>query len=190
MDSFKDRLNQIIPRITSDELLKGSGLGNEIGFYIFDYPPEKEIEVRAHIEFILNYIPKIKPNLRIKHINLFALMIDYLKDRKLLERVFQIHKEKGDAEVLKALKTPLGADKIAKVFVKNADPQEHDIVLASGVGNSYPILRVHHLLNNLQPLMGNTPLIIFYPGQFTGQGLRLFPRLEENNYYRAFRLVT
>jgi hypothetical protein len=37
--SFEERLNRILPRLTSNELLNNKGLGNEIGFYIFDYPP-------------------------------------------------------------------------------------------------------------------------------------------------------
>ena len=38
-DGLTDRLNQILPIITSDAFLRGKGLGNEIAFYIFDYPP-------------------------------------------------------------------------------------------------------------------------------------------------------
>jgi hypothetical protein len=61
--------------------------------------------------------------------------------------------------------------------------------LISGVGNAYPLLRSHNLLNNLHPLMGDTPLVMFYPGIYTGQGLSLFGKLKETNYYRAFQLV-
>jgi len=189
MGAFENRLNQILPRITSKELLANEGLGNEIGFYIFDYPPEKELKVREHIQFVLNYLKKKNPELRVKHINLFELIINYLKSRKLFDRVIKIEKEKGPGELLKALRAPLGADKIAKVFTEEAAPSQQDLVIVSGVGNAWPILRSHNLLNNLHPLMGNTPLIMFYPGVFTGQGLRLFDHLKESNYYRAFQLV-
>ena len=187
--SFEERLNQIVPRLTSDELLHNSGLGSEIGFYVFDYAPEHEPAVRRHIQFVLDYLEKKRPELRIAHINLFELIIDYLKSRNLLERAIKTQQEKGDHVLLKALKAPLSADKIAHFFVQRAQPKEHDLVLVSGVGNVWPLLRSHHLLNNLHPLMGNTPLVMFYPGVFTGQGLRLFGRLKESNYYRAFRLV-
>jgi len=43
---LSERLNKIMPRIVSDEFLSGSGIGNEIAFYIFDYPPEDELRVR------------------------------------------------------------------------------------------------------------------------------------------------
>ncbi|HWP91796.1 MAG TPA: DUF1788 domain-containing protein [Thermodesulfobacteriota bacterium] len=189
MSSLKNRLNQILPRITSDEFLKSKGLGNEIAFYIFDYPPEEEMEVRKHIQFVLNYLKKNRPELKVKHINLFSLLVDYLKSRNLLERALQIQKTKGDKELLKALKLTLDGDKIARVFIDAAEPQTQDLVIISGVGNAWPLIRSHNLLNNLHSHMGKTPLIMFYPGMFTGNGLRLFGRLKESNYYRAFKLV-
>jgi hypothetical protein len=187
--SFEDRLNKIVPRITSQELLSNSGLGNEIGFYIFDYPPERELQVREHVRFILDYLKKKRPDLRLKHINLFHLIVEYLKSRKLLDRAIKVQTEQGDQALLKALKAPLAADKIAAAFIQEARPREHDLVLVSGIGSAWPLLRSHNLLNNLHIPMDSTPLVMFYPGIFTGQGLRLFGRLKESNYYRAFRLV-
>ena len=37
--------------------------------------------------------------------------------------------------------------------------------------------------------MGQTPLVLFYPGRYDGQALRLFGKLTNDNYYRAFTLV-
>ncbi len=187
--AFKNRLNQLPDRLLSKELLSNSGLGNEIGFYIFDYPPEYEQEMREHIQFILRQLPKRKPDIRFKYINLFELIIHYLKDRKLLDRVLDIEIQKGSEALLRSLKGPLDAGKIAKEFIKNAPPEENDLVLMSNVGSVYPMLRSHNLLNNLHPLMEATPLVMFYPGVFTGQGLRLFGKLKETNYYRAFKLI-
>ena len=78
---LKNRLDKIIDRLISSELLNNEGLGNEIGFYIFDYPAEYELEVRDHIQFILRQLPKKKPDLKFIHINLFELIINYLKKR-------------------------------------------------------------------------------------------------------------
>src|SRR5437879_1554721 len=47
-DPLNERLNKILPRVISDEFLSGSGIGNEIAFYIFDYPPEDELRVRDY----------------------------------------------------------------------------------------------------------------------------------------------
>ena len=186
---FKNRLDKILDRLISDDLLSNKGLGNEIGFYIFDYPPERESEMRDHIEFLTRQLPKKAPHVRFAHVNLFQLTIRYLENRNLLDRAIGIQLKKGDRELLKALKGPLGADKIARAFIAEAAPEKHDLVLVSGVGAVYPLLRSHNLLNNLHSLMEDTPLVMFYPGTYTGQGLRLFGRLKEANYYRAFRLV-
>ncbi|MBL6994746.1 DUF1788 domain-containing protein [Desulfobacula sp.] len=189
MTPFKNRLDKILDRLTSDELLSNSGLGNEIGFYIFDYPPEYEMEVREHIQFILRQLPKRKPDLKFTHINLFDLILVYLKNRNLLDRVLDIESKKGTEDLLNSLKGPLDAKKIAKEFISLAPPEDNDLVLVSGVGSAYPMLRSHNLLNNLHHLMEDTPLVMFYPGVFTGQGLRLFGKIKETNYYRAFQLV-
>ena len=183
------RLDKILGRITSDDFLKGHGLGNEIPFYAFDYPPEQELEVRQHIAFLLVQIPKVRPELRVVHINLFDLIIDYLKERNFYDKALQVQRDKGDEALLSALKAPLDATRLAKVFAEKVEPAKSDLVLVSGVGSAYPLLRTHNLLNNLHPLMGHTPLVLFYPGIYDGQSLRLFGTLKDKPYYRAFRLV-
>ena len=188
-DYLTERLNKILPRIISDDFLKGRGIGNEIAFYIFDYPPEDELRVREHIHFLLDHIPKQRPGLRVKHINLFDFILDYLKSRNLLEKALKMQREKGDEVLKEALKGPLHENKLATIFVEVAQPQQNDLVLLSGVGNVWPLLRSHTLLNNLHPIMGNTPLVMFYPGRYDGQSLRLFGKLKSNNYYRAFKLI-
>lgn len=188
-DALTDRLNEILPKITSDDFLSGGGIGNELAFYIFDYPPEAEPRLREHIRFLMEHIPKKKPGLRVKHINLFDMVIDHLKDRKLLDRSYQMQKERGDDVLLKALAAPLHETKVAKVFADQAQPKQHDLILVSGVGTVFPLLRTHTLLNNLQPFMAQTPLVMFYPGRYDGMSLRLFGKLKNANYYRAFKLV-
>ncbi len=188
-DSLTERLNKIRPKLISDDFLSGSGIGNEIAFYIFDYPAEEELHVREHIQFLLDDLPKARPGFRIKHVNLLDFVIDYLKDRNLLERSFKKQREQGDEALLKALRAPLHESKLAQFFAEIAPPAEHDLILVSGVGSVWPLMRSHSLLNNLHAVMGNTPLVLFYPGRYDGQSLRLFGILESKNYYRAFKLV-
>lgn len=184
-----ERLNRILPKLTSDELLSGTGLGNEIGFYIFDYPAEEELQIRAHLEFLMDRLPKAKPGLRVQHINLFDLVINYLKSRNYLDRTIEMQRTQGDEAVFKALSAPLHESRLAEVFAKVAQPNEHDLVLLSGVGSVWPLLRSHALLNNLHPVMGSTPLVLFYPGKYDQLTLQLFGIIPGTNYYRAFKLV-
>lgn len=186
---FNERLDKILDRLTSDAFLQGKGLGNEIPFYAFDYPPERELEVRAHIAFLLAQIPKRRPGLRFVHINLFELIVRHLKNRGFYEKALVMQKQKGDEATLKALAAPLDAGKLAAVFADEAKPADHDLVLVSGVGSAYPLLRTHNLLNNLHHHLGSTPLVLFYPGVYDGQSLRLFGTLQDKPYYRAFRLI-
>jgi Domain of unknown function (DUF1788) len=187
--SLSERLNKILPRITSDEFLSGSGIGNEIAFYIFDYPPEDELRVRDFLVTLLDHIPKQKHGMRAKHIDLFDFMLDHLRSRNLLEKAIQLQREKGDQALKKALSGPLHESKLSAPFAEAAKLEEHDLIIASGAGLVWPLLRTHSLLNNLQPVMGSTPLLLFYPGRYDGQSLRLFGKLKNNNYYRAFKLV-
>jgi hypothetical protein len=52
-EQLRDRLNRVLPRLQSADLLNNKGLGNEIGFYIFDYPPEHELEVDAFLKEVI-----------------------------------------------------------------------------------------------------------------------------------------
>jgi hypothetical protein len=194
------RLNQILPKITSDDFLRGHGIGNELAFHIFDYPAEEELHVRQHIAFLCEQIPKRKPSTRLAHVNLFDFLLDYLRDRGLMEKSVAMQREKGDEALSKALRGVLQEGKIARRFGEIVRPEEHDLVLISGVGSAYPMLRSHTLLNNLHSVMGQTPLVMFYPGRYDGMSLRLFGKVglaggspsdpkKPTNYYRAFRLV-
>jgi len=199
MSELDRRLNQILPKIAAVDFLRGHGIGNEIAFHIFDYPPEDELQVRNHIEFLLKHIPKQKPGLTVVHANLFDFILGYLRDRKLLDKSLDLQRDKGNDALLKALRGVLHEEKVAQRFGEVANPGEVDLVLISGVGSVFPMLRSHTLLNNLHSIMGQTPLVLFYPGTYDGMTLRLFGKTglsgggdegrKPNNYYRAFRLI-
>ena len=181
-DNFYERLNHISQRLVSPELLDNSGLGNEIGFYIFDYPPERELEIRKHLEQIL---PEISVNFAV--INLFELIVNYLRTEKMLDAAIEMQREHGDEELLSAFHGIIEGARIAPLIAQAANGS--DGVIITGIGNAYPLLRTHDLLNNLQILLKNKPLIVFYPGKYNLQTLSLFGELKDENYYRAFRLV-
>lgn len=189
MTDLDERLNKILDRITSDDFLSGRKLSGEIPFYAFDYDPKAELSVRVHIAFVLSQLKKRNPELRVAHINLWELLVGYLKDRGIFDKAVAMQHDKGDDAALKALKAPLDSGKIAKALIEAAPPSEHDLIIVSGVGAAYPLVRTHNLLNNLHSVMGSTPLVLFYPGRYDGQTLKLFGALKDNPYYRAFRLV-
>lgn len=190
MNDLDERLNKILDKVTSDDFLGGQGLGNEVPFYAFDYPPQDEVKVREHIRFLEGAITKRRPELKVGFINMFELLLEMLNSRKLLDKSIDLQAKKGDEALHKALKAPLDAGKVAKELVDRYPPNEYGLLVINGVGSAYPLIRTHNLLNNLQPFMGQTPLVVFYPGLYDGQSLKLFGQLGEKPYYRAFRLVS
>lgn len=43
MSSIRKRLDKILPELRKDSFMENKGLGNEIGYYIFDY--DKDIQL-------------------------------------------------------------------------------------------------------------------------------------------------
>lgn len=81
----KENLEKILPRIKTREFLENRGLGNELGFYIFDYPPEEELFVRDYIKYIFKQLSS-QGSVSPVEIDLYKIMLDLLKDKKILDR--------------------------------------------------------------------------------------------------------
>ena len=198
---LNERLNQILSRITADDFLSGSGIGNEIPFYLFDYPAELERDVRQHLTHLETAIPRQHPNLAFQHTNLFQLMLDYIRARGKFDKWLEMERSKGSEKALKAVRSLATANKLATYFAETVLATQPQLVLLSGVGSAYPVVRTHELLNNLQHHTKQLPLVVFYPGVYDGTTLRLFDkssisydssstdRKRKVPYYRAFRLI-
>jgi hypothetical protein len=188
--ALKQRLNKIPDIVLSDDFLSKKGLGGDLCFWIFDYAPEHELQIREYIKFLGDLLDKKHSHLNVVNINLLEDMVAYLKERKLLDRAFDLQRSKGDNALFKALAGPLHMDKFVPFLLKHNNIQDQDLVLLSGVGSVWPLLRAHNLLNSLHADLGHVPLVLFYPGEYTGKHLSLFNRIPSNNYYRAFKLVS
>lgn len=188
---FEQRLNQVLPRLLSTDVLDNRGAGGEIGFWIFDYPPEREMDMRLWLDdVIVPGIQKQRPELRYAVVDLFQEVIALLQERKLLEKAYDMQLKKGDDALLASLRSVLKEDRLAARLVEKHDVAQLDLLIIRGVGAVYPMLRTHTLLSALHPHMRETPLLMFYPGRYDGLSLKLFNKLSDDNYYRAFRLVS
>ena len=188
-DQLRARLNQVAEKITRPDFLAGQGLGNELGFWIFDYAPEHELQVRAYLNFLPSLMARQHPDIKMAQVNLLEVLKDYLTERGFLDKAIAMQKSKGDAALLKALRGPLHMDKFAPYLIRHSLSHEPDIVLLTGVGSLWPMVRAHSLLNALHGPLGHKPLVLFYPGRYDGQTMSLFKQIKSNNYYRAFALV-
>ena len=188
---FEERLNQILPRLTSPDVLSNQGAGGEIGFWIFDYPPEQEMAMRAWLTDVIEPgLRKQVPAIRFQTVDLFQLVVDLLEERKLFDKACEMQANKGDTAVLASLRSVLKEDRLAARMTEQLNVPDLDLLIVKGVGAVYPLLRTHTLLSALHPHMRDTPLLMLYPGTYNGQSLSLFNTLSDDNYYRAFRLVT
>jgi hypothetical protein len=70
------------------------------------------------------------------------------------------------------------------------EPQNFgDVLLITGVGKVYPFMRSHKILDNIQHIFPNIPVVMLYPGKYTGTDLNLFGTFLDGHYYRAFNLL-
>lgn len=187
MSNTKARLDQVIPKIKDDKFIKGSGLGNEISFYIFDYEPEDELLVRDYIKHIKKEFDVPGTKRRIIEFDLYKMMLDVAKEMGILEMIFEKEKKEGKEALFKAMQhftePRIFLDKI------KAEIDDNNVIFITGVGKAYPFIRSHTILNNLQEIIEGLPVIMFFPGEYDGQSLKLFGKIKDDNYYRAFRLI-
>ena len=179
------RFDALRSRLADPDFLTNRGLGNEVGIYTLCYDPALELEARDLLAALMSdgSLP-----CRIVTHNLYDIALARLEARRLLAKMPAMERKHDRAWVIrqmdKVCPAPMYAQAIADV------PREHgDVVLITGVGEVYPFLRLHTLLDNIQPLVRDVPIVAMYPGRFDGKSLRLFGRLEDENYYRAFDLV-
>ena len=180
-----ERLDGLRNLIQEREFLEGAGLGNEVNIRIFCYDPEDEMAVRFFIEKLMAD-NNLSCNL-IVH-NLYKVFLSICNDMKITERVAQLEEDRGQQFVLGHMKRI--ATNMKFVEKMKYDPhQEGDVILIAGVGEAFPFIRVHSLLEAMQPYFSDVPVLVMYPGTFDGHYVKLFNKLRPNSYYRAFNIV-
>ncbi|AYD39513.1 DUF1788 domain-containing protein [Clostridium fermenticellae] len=190
MKNIYVRLDEILPKIAEPEFRLNKGLGNEIGFYIFDYQPEYELLVRDRVKFIKEKA-KSAYGLNIVEFDLYDIVLEILDSKGYLKKNFAMEQKKGSKQVFnatkKALRLTLDNDLVISYIAERLDGT--DIVFLTGIGKAWPIIRSHTILNNLHRIVEKQPLVMFFPGKYDGGSLMLFNVLKDDNYYRAFPLV-
>lgn len=141
MRNIQERLGDILARITDPAFCENKGLGNEIGYYIFDYDPKDEWIVREHIVYIKKKINTEKSHLYIREFDLYEIVIEILNKKGFLEKNFEMEKKKGSKFVLnatkKALRLTLKNDLVLQYIEERVQP--NDIVFLTGIGKAFPI---------------------------------------------------
>ena len=186
--TIQQRLNALPTALKDPRLLSNRGIGNEIGFYVFDYDPEHELLVQKHLPILKSKLEGQPQALTVVEISLYQTILGILGNRGFLQKAFDLEAKSGSAKLAKSIKPIVRPEQIIE-YVQGQLAGNEDIILITGVGASWPILRSHTVLNNLHPVLDKVPVVMFFPGAYDGHELKLFNTLKDDNYYRAFPLI-
>lgn len=189
--NLSERLEVFRSKMTSLDILTRLGTANEMQFYIFDYDPKDELRIRKEV------FKAKENNPMIIEFDLYEMMMEIINDEDYFEAIKGLEQEHDYEIMLSQVFQPLLAleendSPILQKFKERVNDDGEHIVIISGVGKSYPIIRSHTILNNLQSIFRFNPVVMMYPGRYEirkKMTLRLFDRLDDDNYYRAFALV-
>lgn len=194
-------------RLQDPEFLAGHGLGNEVPFFILPYAAALEDEVREQVEALVRDfapmaqddapVPQDSPtagDTRVIHFDLWDVFLQICQERRILEKIPALEERRGTDGLLRRMEKIATPEAFLKVMSERYEElggqmPGRDVVLISGVGKVYPLVRAHNILENAQPVFTEVPMVMLYPGVYDGQQLHLFGKISDGNYYRAFSLL-
>lgn len=185
MADIKERLDNLRVHIQEPEFLEGKGLSNEVNIRIFCYDAEDEMTVRQFIDQITT---DQSLGCNLVECNLYEIFLSLCDDIDITDAIAEMEEEDGKDFLLEQLHSAIGEDE----FIEKIQYSPHrvgDVLLLTGVGDAFPFMRVHSLLEALQPYFSDIPILVMYPGTFDGSYVRLFDKLTPNAYYRAFNEI-
>ena len=185
MENLMERLDKLRTLIHEPDFIEGKGLSNEVNIRIFCYDPKDEMAVRHFTEKLVSD-QHLKCNL-IEY-NLFKVFLSICDDKRITDRIAGQEEKKGKEFILNQIKRMASNT----AFIKKMQYEPHepgDVIMITGVGEAFPFIRVHAILDAMQPYFSDVPILVMYPGTFDGHYVRLFDKLPANPYYRAFNIV-
>ena len=191
MKTIEERLDILEEKMRSEKFRTSTGLGNEVGYYVFDYEPYEELKVRERIEHLRDQNTIAKFGYQLQIYDLYELIIKLLEEEDSLEDLIDLEEEEGTEYVFAAISDILRFDEQGSLIVNTIKEQttNDSVVFLTGVGKCFPILRSHKILYNLHQVMDHCPVVLFFPCRYTGNSLNIFDTVKDDNYYRAFPLV-
>lgn len=179
--------------LSGERFLKMEGLSNEVPFFIYPYEPEHALDVARGKKRIKNRLAS--KGIEVREIDLYDLSVDVLKQRGDWDEVLEVEPELDKAEFTEMLQSMLNSQHhLAPAIRDQLADGEFDIVFLTGIGEVFPYIRSHNVLNNLQSVVVGKPMLMFFPGRYEqsdtlGSSLVLFGRLKDDQYYRAKNIL-
>ena len=187
MSKLKERLDLLRAEIQKDDFLNGKGLSNEVNIRIFCYDAAEEMTVT---HFLGQLRTDTSLRCRLIKCNLYKTFLSICDDLGITEEIPEMEKCDGSDYLLEQFHSSIGVDDFVRKIQYAPHRRGEDVLMLTGVGDVFPFMRVHTLLEAMQPHFSDIPVLVMYPGEFDGHYLKLFGRLEPNDYYRAFNLFT
>ena len=189
--SLEERLDLIQTEIKKPSFRANKGLGNEVGYYVFDYPSEEELRVREHIKYLERKNISDLDGFELKVYDVYDIMLDFIESEGLLEACYEMEAEDGMDYLVESVSALLEMNEDHNYFSRYIEENtpEDAVVFIVGIGKIFPFVRSHKILNNLHQVFDRVPVVLFYPGKYDGLSLMLFSEFKDENYYRAFELV-
>lgn len=189
---MQDRLQHLFAVISGQRFLKKQGLGNEVPFFICPFKPEETVEMERLQRQLINRLDQA--GIRVLSINLYDLSVDLLKERDIWDQLLEMEASIPKEQLMELLQGVLDPENhLAPSIAARLADTEFDVLFLSGVGEVFPYIRSHNVLNNLQSTAKEKPTLMFFPGDYvhsleTGASLELFARFHDDRYYRAFNI--
>lgn len=187
-ESLDLKYDKLLQNLKKDSFLSMSALGGEIPFYIVPYNQEQENDIILKTKQLKDRLSR--DGISVFEINLFDLSLDILQERGVLVKIIEKEKSLTKPKLFKTLQGVLDSEtKLIPHIETLAKENPSQMLFLTGVGQVFPFIRSHTILNNLQNYIKDRPTVMFFPGTY-GKDLSLFGKLKDDNYYRAFNLDT
>lgn len=179
--------------LSGKRFLQMEGLSNEVPFFIYPYPPEAALAVAETKRRVKNKLGQ--KGITVREVNLYDLSVEILKERGVWERVLQVEPDQDKDDFRELLQGMLDPQlHIAPAIRAKSEDGGFDIFFLTGIGEVFPYIRSHNVLNNLQSVVTGKPMLMFFPGTYEqsdtlGSSLVLFDRLKDDQYYRAKNIL-
>ena len=190
--SIKERYQHLLTLIGSERFLTRQGLGNEVPFFVCPYQPEEAVEMERLRGKLVHKLEQ--QGIVVLDINLYDLAIQLLKKEDDWQWCVEEEQSVSKEELKEELQSMLDVETVlAPAIEERVEASGFQVMFISGVGEVYPYIRSHNVLNNLQKTAKEQPTVMFFPGRYThslesGAALELFGRLRDDRYYRAFNI--
>ncbi|MAD46041.1 MAG: hypothetical protein CMH98_13655 [Oceanospirillaceae bacterium] len=179
--------------ISSHRFRNNEGLNNEVPFHICPFEPEISSDMMQAVKQLKNEL--MDKSVGVLEINLYDLVIEILKDEGDWEWLLENETTLSRDELKEELQGILDTESVLiPAIVKKMKATSYDVIFITGVGEVFPYIRSHNILNNLQRVAKEQPTLMFFPGKYqhslaSGASLRLFDKLTDDKYYRAFNIL-